>query len=688
MRRFLAFLTVLSLFTALPAFGNSNRVLYIPWASDLNNPNTYVMNALNKYGFQVVLQPSVPSDLSDYGLVILESYPASNPAAVDAIKAFVQNGGGFITFSGCPTYLAGGDDLAYIRDWFGGAGYMNDGGYASVSFDHPFGTDLLTGAIVSHSDPPWAGAIYGLNSDSTLIASWSFNGSAFSFIHSYGQGRVFFMGNNVGWYDLPFTQEQLNNNIKLFEAGLQWAANVLLVPGTGIPLGHIGTYRDLATQYQSLCKQDRDLFNHVYNHTSPGVAAFVAAYDLAINALQATSEVYSSDGLLSPTKEIMAAASSFKADVASINFSNLLESGYAQVISQKFDSLVSAISSEINEWNKILANPGTFNLGTVVPILDSELFVLSSLQGYLRNAMLYTNDNYYLTILSAANNQVIGMSNYYKQLEAVLNGNSSNLQVIAHSPVDIVVTTADGFSVSKWADDVLGATYVETDLDGDGQVDAKIVIPYPGIGNYAIQAVPKSDALPSDTYSLEVVKNGISTFLAKDVEVKDAPSNSYTVVPKIPAGINMAPDSLDLKSKGKYVTCYIRLPSEHCPRDIILRSISLFAINGMLTSQPLSPMGPLFVVEGKHDDTRLLMVRFDRYKLVQQIMQAGAAGSTRQVALSVSGLLRDGTMFEGSASIRILDPWSCVRTFLDNSAIATVPRDRLGDALTSGDIAR
>jgi len=217
----LVVLSLILLFVSVEAF--AAKVLYVPV---YNSANTYVVETLNRNGFEIDQQQTVPADLSPYQLIILSRYEACTPTAAGYIKNFVQNGGGAIISSGCPTFLAGWDNLSSIRDWFGGGWYGNDGGYAYISFDNPFGTNLLTGDIVSHSDPAWAGAIYNLNPESTLISTWGLGGRVFSFIHSYGQGRVFYLGNEVGMYDPPFTPEQLENNLKLFEAGLLWTANI------------------------------------------------------------------------------------------------------------------------------------------------------------------------------------------------------------------------------------------------------------------------------------------------------------------------------------------------------------------------------------------------------------------------------------------------------------------------------
>ena len=201
------------------------KALYVP-AGDTQNPN--ITQILTDHGFEIVQSSEIPSDLTNYRLIILSKYEASNQTAAGHIKSFVQNGGGAIIMSGTPSLLAspwgwGITDLSSIRDWFGAGTYGNDGGYGTVAIPNPFGTDLLINDKVDYSTTNCycAAAIYNLESDATLISKWSSNG-VHSFSHSFGQGRVFYYAGNPGYFDAPenANQEMIDNSIELFEAGL------------------------------------------------------------------------------------------------------------------------------------------------------------------------------------------------------------------------------------------------------------------------------------------------------------------------------------------------------------------------------------------------------------------------------------------------------------------------------------
>jgi PKD repeat protein len=98
---------------------------------------------------------------------------------------------------------------------------------------------------------------------------------------------------------------------------------------------------------------------------------------------------------------------------------------------------------------------------------------------------------------------------------------------VVYSPVDLIITDPDGFILSKQGSEILGATYEETDIDEDGELDDLFAIPERKTGDYLIQVIPEPDALPTDIYNLEVAANGETIILAEDVQISDIPSEPY-----------------------------------------------------------------------------------------------------------------------------------------------------------------
>jgi hypothetical protein len=197
--------------------------LYVPTA---DSPNPNIDEILIENGFGIRHFNEIPSDLSDYTLLIVSKDEACNSITANYIKNFVQNGGGAIIIGGTPKLFAGNkDDLSSIKDWFGAGSYGNDCDYGMVAVDHPFGTNLLVNDRVDYSPTSTCSgtSVNGLDSEATLITQWSNLKKIHSFKHAFGQGRVFYYAGNPGYSADPNPQ-LIENGLTLFEAGLLWAA--------------------------------------------------------------------------------------------------------------------------------------------------------------------------------------------------------------------------------------------------------------------------------------------------------------------------------------------------------------------------------------------------------------------------------------------------------------------------------
>jgi hypothetical protein len=113
--------------------------------------------------------------------------------------------------------------------------------------------------------------------------------------------------------------------------------------------------------------------------------------------------------------------------------------------------------------------------------------------------------------------------------------------VIANSPVYLVVTDPDNLTTSIQSFQIPGSIYVVEDVDGDGELEDVIYISQRKVGNYIINVIPKPDAMPTQTYSLEVSINGESTVLAQNVQISNIPSQGYTVVADAQGDVRTSP---------------------------------------------------------------------------------------------------------------------------------------------------
>ena len=104
--------------------------------------------------------------------------------------------------------------------------------------------------------------------------------------------------------------------------------------------------------------------------------------------------------------------------------------------------------------------------------------------------------------------------------------------------------------------------------------------------------------------------------------------------PAVDAGIDIEPDTLNLKGKGKWITCYIWLPEDYNAAEIVPDSIFL--------ERMIKP-----VWTWVDEEQQLAMAKFSRSE-VQGILEVG------ELELTITGQLIDGMTFEGTDTIRVI----------------------------------
>jgi hypothetical protein len=112
---------------------------------------------------------------------------------------------------------------------------------------------------------------------------------------------------------------------------------------------------------------------------------------------------------------------------------------------------------------------------------------------------------------------------------------------------------------------------------------------------------------------------------------------------EVEATLDIDPDTLNPKSNGRWVTCYLELPAGYDVENVDLGSVLL---NGAVAADDSHE-----AVFGDYDDDGIadLMFKVDRSALL------GTLSPGESVKVSISGELMDGTEFYGEDTVRVLD---------------------------------
>ncbi|MGD8543639.1 MAG: S8 family serine peptidase [Candidatus Bathyarchaeota archaeon] len=131
-------------------------------------------------------------------------------------------------------------------------------------------------------------------------------------------------------------------------------------------------------------------------------------------------------------------------------------------------------------------------------------------------------------------------------------------------------------------------------------------------------------------------------------------SNTPQPPQAITATINIKPNTLNLKSERKWITCYIEPPEGYNVSDI---DVSTVILNDFLPVSLLDVPAPEPVPTeiGDYDSDGIpdLMVKYNRTELTAHIYHISGI-TYGNVTLTITGQLADGTPFEGSYNIKVM----------------------------------
>ena len=126
-------------------------------------------------------------------------------------------------------------------------------------------------------------------------------------------------------------------------------------------------------------------------------------------------------------------------------------------------------------------------------------------------------------------------------------------------------------------------------------------------------------------------------------------SNSYLTVKYslgLDATIDIDPDTLNMKSEGKWVTCYMELEPGYNVSNIDTSTLILTYEGNDIPVEP----HPQSIDDYDNDGITDLMIKFDRQELINVL----ATGDS--ITSEVSGNMQGGMPLEGSDTIRVIQP--------------------------------
>ena len=193
-------------------------------------------------------------------------------------------------------------------------------------------------------------------------------------------------------------------------------------------------------------------------------------------------------------------------------------------------------------------------------------------------------------------------------------GSSATLKAVLDDGLGVPV---HGVPVTFYCDSpAVQITQISDRTDMSGTATATAVASQPGV--YSVIAKTPG-GLSSDEWELAVVSS--------------EPINAL---------VDINPDTLNLRSMGKWITVYIELPEGCDVGDVLIESVVL--------DDHFPATGPSGVGDFDEDGVQELMVKFDRSRL----FRSNDFTTSEAVTMTVSGTMENGTAFQGTDDIRIV----------------------------------
>ena len=242
---------------------------------------------------------------------------------------------------------------------------------------------------------------------------------------------------------------------------------------------------------------------------------------------------------------------------------------------------------------------------------------------------------------------IIAFENHYVTYTAITYYNISD--------GTLVDTKIDGRMASVYRNIIAFATpeadYGVGDLNGDGD-SGDWVVRYYDISTKTLINTGAEGVHPSvykNLIAFETYEEDVGIDLNNDGDTADNIIRYILLtIPKIIGTFEVRPRVLNLHSKGKWITAFIELPEGYNVAEI---SVSSLLLNDTIPAE----MRPFAVGDYDEDGVPDLMVKFNRQAVIDLVLKNYQFSDMfGTITLTVTGKLYDGTLIQGSDTIRII----------------------------------
>lgn len=292
--------------------------------------------------------------------------------------------------------------------------------------------------------------------------------------------------------------------------------------------------------------------------------------------------------------------------------------------------------------------------------------------GFIDHVAMYVGNNGGYDVVSAKNidlgivrasKDILQKEPGFVAFKRVIPSVSLAMSATSHSPVNLVVTDPDGFTITPTTTiisdeehlrEIPGVLYYsEIERGADGRPIDQVYSYAAKNGDYIIKVLPDLSATPTSTYTLDFFVGNQSVTLAQDVQISQIPTNGYGVVTSATGTVSsFIPVSIDIKP-GSYPNS-INLGSNGVVPVAILGSATLDVHQINPTTIKLANASIKLKGNGQPMASYSDMNGDGFADMVVQVSTQALQLTSTDVIANLDGQLMNGIAIKGSESIRIV----------------------------------